>query len=35
LLVSTSSVQIAEAMHKVMLSEAVERHGLARAGLAH
>ena len=32
---STSSVAVAEAVHKVMLAEAVARHGLDRTGLAH
>jgi predicted nucleic acid-binding protein len=32
---STSSVAVAEAVHKVMLAEAVARHGLDRAGLPH
>ena len=32
---STSSVAVAEAVHKVMLAEVVARHGLDRAGLAH
>ena len=32
---STSSVAVAEAVHKVMLADAVARHGLDRAGLAH
>jgi len=32
---STSSVAIAEAIHKVMLADAVARHGLERAGLSH
>lgn len=31
----TSSAAIAEAIHKVMLAEAVQRHGLNRQGLAH
>jgi predicted nucleic acid-binding protein len=31
----TSAVAIAEAVHKVMLAEAVARHGLDRKGLAH
>lgn len=30
-----SSVVVAEAMHKVMLSEAAQRYGLPRQGLAH
>lgn len=32
---STSSVAVAEAIHKVMLADAVAQHGLDRAGLAH
>lgn len=32
---STSSVVVAEAIHKVMLADAVAQHGLDRAGLAH
>jgi predicted nucleic acid-binding protein len=32
---STSSVAVAEAVHKVMLADAVAQHGLDRAGLAH
>jgi predicted nucleic acid-binding protein len=32
---STSSVAVAEAIHKVMLAGAVAQHGLDRAGLAH
>ncbi len=31
----TSAVAVAEATHKVMLAEAVARHGLSRQGLAH
>ncbi|MGB7924187.1 MAG: type II toxin-antitoxin system VapC family toxin [Pyrinomonadaceae bacterium] len=32
---STSSVAVAEAIHKVMLADAVAQHNLDRAGLAH
>lgn len=32
---STSSVAVAEAIHKVMLADAVAQHGLDRTGLAH
>jgi predicted nucleic acid-binding protein len=32
---STSSAQIAEAMHNVMMAEAVAKHGFDRPGLAH
>src|SRR5574341_1128420 len=32
---STSSVAVAEAVHKVMLAEAIARHNLDRTGLAH
>lgn len=32
---STSATAVAEAIHKVMLAEAVARHGLDRKGLAH
>lgn len=32
---STSAVAVAEAVHKVMLADAVARHGLNRVGLAH
>lgn len=35
LIVSTSSVAVAEATHKVMLANAVAQHNLDRAGLAH
>ena len=35
IIASTSSVAVAEAVHKVMLAEAVARHGLERTGLAH
>lgn len=35
IIASTSSVAVAEAIHKVMLADAVSRHGLDRAGLAH
>lgn len=31
----TSSVAIAEAIHKVMLTEAVQKHSLSRQGLVH
>lgn len=32
IIASTSSVAVAEAIHKVMLADAVSRHGLDRAG---
>ncbi|MBI3247796.1 MAG: type II toxin-antitoxin system VapC family toxin [Deltaproteobacteria bacterium] len=32
---STSSVVVAETIHKVMLAEAIQRHGLDHRGLAH
>ena len=35
LMVSTSSAAVAEAIHKVMLAEAVQRHSLNRQGLTH
>jgi len=35
ILASTSSVVVAEATHKVMLAEAIQRHGLNPQGLAH
>lgn len=35
IIASTSSVAVAEAIHKVMLADAVTQHGLDRAGLAH
>src|ERR1044072_1213045 len=35
LIASTSSVVVAEAIHKVMLAEAVALHALDRQGLAH
>lgn len=35
IIASTSSVAVAEAVHKVMLAEAVARYGLERTGLAH
>jgi len=35
ILASTSSVVVAEAIHKVMLAEAVQRYGLNPQGLAH
>ncbi len=35
IIASTSSVAVAEAIHKVMLADAVAQHNLDRAGLAH
>jgi predicted nucleic acid-binding protein len=32
---STSAAVVSEATHKVMLAEAIQRHGLAHQGLAH
>lgn len=32
---STSATVVGEAVHKVMLAEAMEQHGLSRQGLAH
>lgn len=35
LLASTSATVVGEAVHKVMLAEAMQQHGLTRQGLAH
>src|SRR5437870_1968046 len=34
-LASTSATVVGESVHKIMLAEAMQQHGLARQGLAH